>query len=266
MKKLGHWLKMIYFAVLFLCAGAAFSAATFAWFTANEKVETGRVTSRTGSAQLELQISRTNFNPAASREITLKPPENPLTPVSTADLTSFVFCPATTEGYAQRFFPADESLYYHDTIYLRARGDGLPEGTKLALYLDDEYSTVQALSGELLTAARLGLRLDNGVFRILSLSTVDEGIGNTRLGGQVLEKGKVVTLSAGSPRAAADPAIPLADALITGGSRPLAELELNRVYRMDIYFYLEGCDPDCTGEKVALDTAALQVAFYGVSA
>ena len=265
MKRIWHWVKMIYFALLFLSAGAAFMAATFAWFSANEKVETSRVTSRTGNAQLELQISRENFSPAANQEVPLKAPANVLMPVSTADLMNFVYCPATNDGYAQRFLPADETLYYHDTVYLRARGDGLPDGTKLALYLDDEYPIAESLSGELLTASRLGLRFDSGAFRILSLSDVNEGSGNTRLDGQLLGSGKVVTLSGSSARAADDPAIPLADVMASGGNQPLAELELNRVYRLDIYFYLEGCDPDCTGEKVALDTAALQLAFYGVS-
>lgn len=266
MKRIWHWVKMIYFFLLFLSAGAAFTAATFAWFSANEKVETSRVTSRTGTAQLELQISRENFSPAANQEVPLKTPANVLMPVSTADLMSFVYCPATNDGYAQRFLPADETLYYHDTVYLRARGDGMPDGTKLALYLDDEYPIAESLSGELLTASRLGLRFDNGVFRILSLSNVNEGSGNTRLDGQPLGSGKVITLSGSSAQAADDPAIPLADVMAAGGNQPLAELELNRVYRLDIYFYLEGCDPDCTGEKVALDTAALQLAFYGVSA
>lgn len=266
MKRVWHWMKMVYFALLFLSAGAAFMAATFAWFTANEKVETSRVTSRTGSAQLELQISRENFSPSAGGEVALKAPTNALMPVSTNDLSSFVYCPLTNDGYAQRFLPADETLYYHDTIYLRASGDGLPDGTKLALYLDDAYSITQSLQGELLTAARLGLRFDDGTAKILSLSDVNDGPGNTRLNGVVLGSGKVITLSGGTAQAADDPAAPLADFLISNGSTPLAELELNRVYRVDIYFYLEGCDPDCTGEKVALDTASLQLAFYGVSA
>lgn len=266
MKKIAHWLKMLYFALLFLSAGAAFMAATFAWFSANESVETSRVTSRTGSAALELEISRENFSPAANREVPLRTPQGALMPVSTADLLSFVYCPTTTNGFAQSFLPANETLYYHDTIYLRARGEGLPEGTKLALYLDEETPIVQSVSGELLTAARLGLRFDDGSARILSLSDVNEGTGNTRINGQLLGAGNVVTLSGGTAQAAADPAIPLSGVTLSGGGQPLAELELNRVYQLDIYFYLEGCDPDCTGEKVALDSASLQLAFYGVSA
>ena len=111
MKRVWHWMKMVYFALLFLSAGAAFMAATFAWFTANEKVETSRVTSRTGSTQLELQISRENFSPSAGGEVALKAPTNALMPVSTNDLSSFVYCPLTNDGYAQRFLPAEAPLY-----------------------------------------------------------------------------------------------------------------------------------------------------------
>jgi hypothetical protein len=40
-------------------------------------------------------------------------------------------------------------------------------------------------------------------------------------------------------------------------------LELNQIYAVDIYFYLEGCDPDCS-DSVSLDGADLHLAFYGV--
>jgi hypothetical protein len=45
--------------------------------------------------------------------------------------------------------------------------------------------------------------------------------------------------------------------------QPLALLELNRTYAVDIYFYLEGCDPDCSND-IFYDAAALHLAFYGV--
>ena len=61
------------------------------------------------------------------------------------------------------------------------------------------------------------------------------------------------------------------DALLRLKQEPFAELgyakvELNKVYQIDIYFYIEGCDPDCTSEKVGLDSAALQLGFYGLLA
>ena len=61
-----------------------------------------------------------------------------------------------------------------------------------------------------------------------------------------------------------DPAVPLSSVL--PGGQSLIDMELNKVYQIDIYFYIEGCDPDCTSEKVGLDSAALQLGFYGLLA
>ena len=264
MKEVLRWIKRIYFGLLFLSAAAAFTAATFAWFTANEKVETDLVRSRTGTAQLELEISRTNFNPDSSHEVALKQPGNVLMPVSTADLVRFAYNPMTQDGIASQFLPADESLYYHDMIFLRAKGEGFPAGTKLALYLDDEISIAETISGELLSAARLGFRFDGGSPKIIALSTENEGTGNTQLGGVMLRPGQVIRLTDGVAEAVDDPAVPLSSVL--PGGQSLIDMELNKVYQIDIYFYIEGCDPDCTSEKVGLDSAALQLGFYGLLA
>lgn len=40
-------------------------------------------------------------------------------------------------------------------------------------------------------------------------------------------------------------------------------MDLNQIYPVDIYFYLEGCDPDCS-DDLSFDIADLHLAFYGV--
>lgn len=40
-------------------------------------------------------------------------------------------------------------------------------------------------------------------------------------------------------------------------------MELNRIYTVDVYFYLEGCDPDCS-DGLSYQTADIHLAFYGV--
>ena len=45
--------------------------------------------------------------------------------------------------------------------------------------------------------------------------------------------------------------------------QPLLLMELNREYTMDVYFYLEGCDPDCT-DDIWHNGVDLQLAFYGI--
>lgn len=263
------------------------TAATYAWFSSNREVETEKVTSRTGSANVELQISRTggdNFQPKkdssgvyyaplkGSRELPFEK-EPVLMPVSTADLKTFVSNSMTNNGYAENFsITTDESLYYHDTIYLRAVGDGtLPAGTKMALYLDNikDAPIVGPTGAALLTAARLGLRFSDGSFKILTLSTVNQGEGNTRPGGVPLKKGQVLTAdAAGKVAAAADPAVYLEDVQIpadgSAAKESLAVLTLNQIYQLDVYFYLEGCDPDCLSERVGMKDATLNLSFFGV--
>lgn len=251
------------------------TSATFAWFTANRQVGTDRVTARAGSNALELQIGRMDgngFQPENNNQVVLKNQTSPLMPVSTADLKTFLYNPMTVDGFAEDFLPTeDESLYYHDTIYLRAKGDGMPEGTKVTLYLDNsDTPIVETVEGELLTAARLGMTFNNTAPVIISLSTVNEGSSNTRPGGVAIGPGQVLSYSGGQVVAVNDPAIPLTDAQIssvgTPGKKPIATLELNQLYAVDIYFYLEGCDPDCVSEKVGMDKAALNLAFYGLIA
>lgn len=279
MKRSHTWLTLWGIGAVAVLTALALTAATYAWFTANREVETDKVTSRTGSNQLELQISRSpDFKPEKDEtgeinQAPLKEPDAPLMPVSTADLKTFVYSPMTVNGYAESFLPAtDESLYYHDTIYLRAVGEGLPDSAKMALYLDNEggNSIVSAENGELLTAARLGLTFDASDPVIIALSDVNEGAGNTRPGGVELDSGKVLSYADGAVTPADDPALSLADVQIpvNGGAakQPITTLELNRVYAVDVYFYLEGCDPDCLSEKVGMDQAALTLAFYGLLA
>lgn len=283
-KRFHTWLTIWGIGAAAVLTALTLTTATYAWFTANRKVETDVVTSRSGSIELDLQVSRKGgkeFTPEKDKSgvnvVPLKGSEElPLTeeivlmPVSTADLKTFVYSPMTNNGYAEDFLPVEgESLYYHDTIYLKAVAQGVPESARMALYLDNSDKTpiVRAEDGELLTAARLGLRFDGGKPVILTLSDINEGTGNSRPGGVPLESGQVLTWKDGGAAPAKDPAIRLADAQIPkeGGAakQPLATLELNRVYAVDIYFYLEGCDPDCLSDRVGLDAAKLNLALFG---
>ena len=89
----------------------ALTSATFAWFTANREVETEKVTARTGSTNLELQISRKPGDQFSTKSETdeagntytvaeLKERDHVLMPVSTEDLKTFIYSPITDEGQA----------------------------------------------------------------------------------------------------------------------------------------------------------------------
>ena len=279
MKRVHKWLKLCGLSIMAVLTALTLSAATYAWFSMNREVETDRVTARTGADELELQISTrggADFTPmkdtsGENNEAPLKVQSDPLLPVSTADLKTFVYCPFTVDDHAEQFLPVkDESMYYHDTIYLRAAAEGMPEGARMALYLDNAAPIVRTEAGELLTAARLGLTFDRENPVILTLSDVNEGTGNSWPGGVALEEGQVLTYRNGEVIAVDDPAIRLEDGLISSANpaetQPIAYLEFNRVYTVDVYFYLEGCDPDCLTQRVSRDQAVLNLAFFGLLA
>ena len=40
-------------------------------------------------------------------------------------------------------------------------------------------------------------------------------------------------------------------------------MKLNQIYTLDVYFYLEGCDPDCS-DGISQNMADIHLAFFGV--
>ena len=141
------------------------------------------------------------------------------------------------------------------TTELRALGEGQPEGSRMALYLDQGQESGGALasadSGLLLNAARLGLVPEDGTPVIFYLSdrqnSGSDRVSNTVLNGHRLAEGKVLNGTGGTIREANDPAVPLSGYTIekngqniTLPKQPLAYLEWNRIYSMDIYFESAG--------------------------
>lgn len=270
--------------VTMIAAALALSAATYAWFTSSHLVNTDKATARSGTDTLELQISSeggNNFqalNEAPIIQVN-RTEISELMPVSTADLQSFVYNPSTSGEIAESFRSVtDEKYYYHGRIYLRAVAQGDSTGGRMALYLDEDNEAGGALAqsdgGMILNAARLGLSFDGGSPAIFYLSDVsnpeNDQIRNTRINGEILEDGQVLKSSGGTLSAVADPSIPLADRTIimndSGAALPKAPLlymNLNQIYTVDVYFYIEGCDPDCSN-SIGLDELDLHLAFYGI--
>ena len=270
-----------------VCALALLSltAVTAAWFTNNAKVNTSRAVSRTAAQSVELQVSSKGGDDfSGGREADIVQVNSAemtrLMPVSTADLATFVQPPATVDGYAVSFQRVeDERDYYHGRVYLRATADAAESGRKLAVYLDEGAGSGGALAvggaagSRLLHAARLGLVFDGKqesavIFRLSEDKNAEgDRTLNTKLDGAVLEEGSVLTWTGTAAKAVADPAVLTKDRAVgadgTVPEKPLLEMELGRVYQVDVYFYLEGCDPDCT-ESIAFDDGYLHLAFYGV--
>ncbi len=280
---IGSILKSIYTCVTILAALLTFSAATYAWFSSNSIVNTNRVEGRSGTDTVELQISSTAGDgfkagsEAALVQVNASSSEM-LMPVSTADLRTFVTNAGTVDGKAIHFEKiVGEKYVYHGRVYLKAAAQG-HEGGKLALYLDGAESAggnfAQNVNGYVVNAARLGLLFDGGNTRILRLSESNnpaaQQISNAVLNGTEVKPGQVINGSTDPMQIAGDPSLPMArfmvgdDGLSGNASvEPLIMMELNRIYAVDVYFYLEGCDPDCS-DVTKLDSLNLHLAFYGV--
>lgn len=272
-----------FWAVTTLFAVLAFTFATLAWFTANRAVQTNTATARTGDETLELQISSSggsSFKSVETAQITQINQANSeiLLPVSTADLNSFVYAPFTKDGKASAFKKVDdEANYYHGRVYLRAEGEGWPEGSRMNLYLDQSDGLLgEAADGYLLNASRLGLIFNgdtsNPIILRLSESENPENaqIYNTEVNGKILGKNQVLGYNDSGVFAIEDPSVSISEYTIDFSenqmklpSRALMNMELGKIYPVDIYFYLEGCDPDCS-ESIQLNEAELHLAFYGV--
>lgn len=270
------------FLVVTICAAlAAMTASTYAWFTTNKAVSTGTATARTGDERLELQISSEGGSRFTDQETVSvfqvnQTDQKNMIPVSTDNLVDFVYAPFTSGGDAKKFLRVErEENYYHGRIYLRAVGDGFAADDRLALYLDQSDGILaSASSGMLLHALRLGLRFDNDKTVIFRLSDdtnpKDAQTYNTIINGERLGADQVLSYQNGTIKAVADPSVSLSDYTISFETssirvpdKPLLLMEWNKIYTLDIYFYLEGCDPDCS-DSVSFDQADIHLAFYGM--
>ncbi|HCL09200.1 MAG TPA: hypothetical protein DHW25_04785 [Blautia sp.] len=259
-----------------------FGAATYAWFTSNRAVSTSTATARTGEETLELQLSSqggSSFQSVETAAITQvnQTTATQLMPVSTVNLSDFVYSPATVDGMASAFLQVEnEQYYYHGRLYIRAQGTGWSDGTTVNLYLDQSDGLLgEASSGALLTASRLGLVFDGATSSAVILrltedeSSQSQQVYNTVINGQTLGSNQVLQYQNGTVSAATDPSQPIADYTVSFTSdsislpsRPLLTMNLNQIYTLDIYFYLEGCDPDCS-DGISQDMADIHLAFFG---
>ena len=275
-------------AVFSIClCSVVLVAATYAWFSSNQLVSTSRVEGHTDTSDVQLLISELGGEQFKGSQVSsivqvnLSDSEK-LLPVSTADLAVFLQNTNTLSDYAIGFTKvSDESRYYHGRVYIMAKAEGQRSDAHLLLYLDQSTSTGGALVNSddkeqlMLNAARLGLVISDVSKPYIFYLSDEENptanrMANTVIDGNVLEEGQVLTMQQDKIIAVPDPAVPLSQYSVStsGGNtfvpqEPLCKLELNKVYQVDVYFYLEGCDPDCT-DSISYDGSNLHLAFFGV--
>ncbi len=246
-------------------------SSTYAWFTVNRRVSTGKVTAQTGQEELQLLLSGSENGPFSATEASIvqvnATNKNFLMPVSTANLSTFSVRLSNDGDKTARYgLVEEERNFFHGRIYIKPTAVNMPTSGKLALYFDQGAEAggalVQDVGGILTTAGRLGLKFQ----------TPQAETYIFRLAPEETQTGQVVVNY--SPETGflevQDPSRDLSAFEIkrTGDevvlpAKPLAVLELNQTYILDIYFYLEGCDPDCT-EKISMHQIDLHMAFYGV--
>ena len=276
-----HRFKVWFQAVTMFFAVLSLTFASYAWFTSNREVSTSTATARTGDETLELQLSTSgggSFRDADSVSIQQinQTSADYLLPVSTNNLQNFVYSPVTQDGMAKVFKPVEnEAYYYHGRVYIRASGEGWTDGTTVKLYLDQSDNILgEKISGDMLNAARLGLVFDEdyskGVILKLSEDSNSQQTYNTVVNGQTLGKDQVLSYTNQTIQAVTDPSvlakeytINFSDDSMEVPSQTLLTMQLNKIYTVDIYFYIEGCDPDCSSQ-IQYSTADLQIGFYGV--
>lgn len=282
--------SVILSAVFVLLVLISLSAVTFAWFSAaNRQVNTVRVTSKTSGADIQLLLNDSaDFSKGGTNALNLNETElHELMPVSTADLEHFVFNPSAEGNMATAFSPAPADLYYHKQFYMKAEVAEM-DIAAVQVYLDGSSSgktsgcplvESSGADGLFLNAARVGLRFteagkSDGTAAIIRLSDAHNPQGshmNTVLNGVDLGEGMVLKSDDAAQiiSAVPDPSKSYqAFTIRDNGALPeqyLVALKPNVVYTVDAYFYLEGCDPDCT-EIISADFADLSLWFYGMVA
>ncbi len=263
----------VFTAVTMVCAALALSSATFAWFTSNGEVSTSRVAASTANTEARLLLSAeggSSFNGSEETDIVQlnEADLEKLMPVSTDDLDNFVY-KVGMESNSSYSLDTDEKKYYHGHVYVMAECEGVSSYTGMALYLDDVSQMVAPASGSLVAnAGRLGLKLEGQDPVILYMSEEEndssDQVSNTYLNGRKVSDGNVLHYSSSGVTAVEDPAVSMERFSVSGDSpEPFAIIELNKIYELDIYLYLEGCDPDCS-DDIQKDGTDLYISLFGV--
>lgn len=271
-----------------LVAAATLSVATYAWFTSSRNVSTDRIQTSTGYSELTLYVKAPSDSTYSGSTCALEFSSGDhlfLLPVSTADLQNFVYCPVTVSDRAEHFTRladlSEQNMLCYGAIDMRAElaGDAAASAS-VAVYLDqsDAFGMLAEKDGAdslLLNAARLGIAVHGqpDTARIFSLSdehnAENQQVLNTVVNGE-LQPGDIVLKSdaAGTVTPVADPALPLSACMLSDGSvpgEPLFYLKPGADYQIDVFFYLEGCDPDCS-DSIEYDAADFGLAFYATLA
>ena len=274
-----------YIALVMVALAATLGAATYAWFTSNMKVNTNSVSVHSDTSKLVLELGDADAgNWSQAGDASLSSTANgsaALYPVSTFDLNGFAACAQNNaDGDATVFEQAKDngSAYYHGWIDVRPTITGTGASKvkgRVSLYLAESL-VPQGADAALLRAARVGIKISSGgqvlATNIFELDSSDSGhrgehptTAPAGLAGYT--DGMLLGWQNGQLACGADvkqdPAAFTLDASETA-VRPqnaLAMLALGQAYRLDIYYYIEGTDPD-SADYLHQDPGTLHLALF----
>lgn len=274
-----------YIALVMVALAATLGVATYAWFTSNMKVNTNSVSVRSDTSKLVLELGdadRGSWSQQGDVSLTSNATDAvTLYPVSTFDLNGFAACAQNNSaGDATVFEQAKDngSAFYHGWIDLRPTITGTGASKvrgKVNLYLAESL-VPQGADAELLRAARVGIKISSGsqvlATNIFELDSSDSGhrgehpttapAGLAGYADGMLLGWQNGQLACGT-NVTQDPAAFTLDTSETA-TRPqntLATLGLGQTYRLDIYYYIEGTDPD-SADYLYQDPGTLHLALF----
>ena len=278
-------LVRLWVLVLLIVVAAALGVATYAWFTNNMAVNTNSASVHSDDSQLVVELGDAasgSWSSSGDVALSTNSPDNlTLYPVSTFDLSGFAECTHNdANGNAAHFEEAaDGQHFYHGWVDVRASvtGSGASKATgQVNLYLADSLIPADA-SPELLRAARVGLKFSRGGQVVKTCYFVLDGSD----GGHRSEHPATVPNLAGYSEgmllgwqngvlACANDGAEDFSAYVMGASesatRPqsaLLSMDQGAEYRMDVYYYIEGTDPD-SADYLYGDVGVLHVNLFAV--
>lgn len=276
MRRSKYYFSLIYIIlVMFLIISVA-GVSTFAWFTSNQNVYTTTVNATTGSNDIKLLLG-SNENNLSENECTISEVNYDgdivLYPVSTSDLKTFVAMEGSELHTSYRVIEDDDKYYYHGVFYLEAQSI---DDKQMSIYLDQRENKVfEAVEGnEVLNASRFGLII-NEQGSILTVTDenndADKQIENTYIDGSLVEGEKVIGIDESGKAVPVELETKYLDDVCVRSEGDnvvypdyFYTIETNKIYKCDIYFYLEGTDKDCS-DALSFEELYMDISLLGVA-
>lgn len=256
-------------AVMFI----SITGTSFAWYIYNLEMKATNVKMSAGSGTSILISNYEDKN--FSSAIAMKDFNSSLTPVSTDNILNGFqkvegFKKENNQLWANMFSDAEDNEFCVRTLYLKTNSD------KTDVYLSDLLAANKDDDNPLSTALRVGFvfydgdKMEQYIFEPdqdhnpqAKFNTFNASIG------QVLDSskkdGSTVDLKTFSSKNYASYDISTGEVTIEAESKKLITLENSKTVRVDIYFWLEGCDEDCYNNLVGKSLETLSMRFVGVN-